>query len=307
MLTEIETKPVSNLTWLSASQETEEIIRQHSKTFHFATGLLPSHSKSAVRALYGFCRRTDDLVDREEATLIDLEAWRAQVDLPVEEQTDPMLFYWASTRQKYPVNRQYEQELIDGVSMDLEQRTYRTWQELERYCYHVASTVGLMSLPIIGTADGISHEEAAPYAIKLGVALQMTNILRDVGEDLARNRIYLPQEDLARFGLTHADIQARVSDQRFINLMRFEIERTRRLFAESLPGIALLNPIVRPAVAAAALLYRSILDEIEAIHYQVYTRRAFISAWKKLALLPGILWQIRTLKPPPAAPTISTS
>jgi 15-cis-phytoene synthase len=302
MLTEIETKPVSNLTWLSASRETEEVIRQHSKTFHFATGLLPSHSKSAVRALYGFCRRTDDLVDRDDATLAELEAWRAQVDLPVEEQTDPVLFYWSSIRQKYQVNRQYEQELIDGVSMDLEHRIYQTWQELERYCYHVASTVGLMSLPIIGTAEGVSHDDAAPYAIKLGVALQMTNILRDVGEDLVRNRIYLPQEDLARFGLTHADIQARVSDHRFINLMRFEIERTRRLFEESLPGIALLNPLVRPAVAAAALLYRAILDEIEAIRYHVYTRRAFVSGWKKLALLPGIFWQIRTLKPPPAAP-----
>jgi len=281
-----------------ALAEAERLTRENSKTFHLATELLPTEARRAIRALYAFCRRTDDLVDMAGATLAVVEAWRAQVALPAAAQTDLALLSWALTRERYGINRRYETELIDGVALDLTKHRYANWMELERYCYLVASTVGLLSMPIIGLAEGVAFEEAAPFAIKLGVALQLTNILRDVGEDAGRGRVYLPQTDMARFNLTAEDILNGVYDERFIELMKFEIRRARDLYHRALPGIALLSSAARPAVGAAALLYRAILNEIEALNYNVYAHRAHTSGWQKLLLLPGILWTVWTVQAP---------
>jgi 15-cis-phytoene synthase len=300
-LTQPTTLPRQLLSPAAAQKQVEQVIRAHSKTFFFATALLPVGARQAIRALYGFCRATDDLVDAAEQCCTGIEevsAWRAQVDLPEYQQTNPILYTWSRVRQAYGVNRLYEKQLIDGVSMDIEFRPYATWAELENYCYHVASTVGLLSMPIIGLARDSSFTEAAPYAVRLGVALQLTNILRDVGEDARHGRVYLPLEDLSRFGLTLVDILNEVYDERFIALMRFEIARARQLFRMALPGIRLLSPSARPAVGAAAWLYRAILDEIEAIDYQVFQKRAHTSGPKKLLMLPGILLTIWTMKKP---------
>jgi phytoene synthase len=272
-----------------ALKETEKVIQQHSKTFYFATTFLPTPQRRAIRALYAFCRASDDLVDCENTQVEDFERWQSEVALPAHQQINPLIASWAHVREQYAIDRRYEQDLLEGMRTDLQFKPYANWDELEAYCYRVASTVGLLSMPVIGLTPGVSLEMAAPAAIKLGIALQLTNILRDVGEDSRRGRIYLPIEDLARFNLTLRDIQNQVFDQRFVNLMRFEIERARSLYREALPGIALLNPKARLAVAAAALLYRRILVEIELIGYQVYTRRAFTSRLRKLAMLPGII------------------
>ncbi|MCC7018464.1 MAG: squalene/phytoene synthase family protein [Ardenticatenales bacterium] len=279
----------------------DHVARRNSKTFYLATALLPRASRRAVRALYAFCRTTDDLVDNHGATQADLARWRAAVVQPVGAQRDPVLLCWADTRERYGVDGRYEAELIDGVALDLEQTRYANWPELERYCYLVASTVGLLSMPLIGLARGVSFAEAEPYAVKLGIALQLTNILRDVGEDAALGRVYLPATDLGRFGLTAEDVLRGVHDERFVALLRFEIARARRLFDEAMPGIALLSPTARPAVCAAAILYRAILDRIEAIDYRVHTERAHTTGVGKLRLLPGILWTALTLRPPGAA------
>ena len=276
----------------------ESVIRQHSRSFFFATGLLPSLKRRAIRSLYAFCRATDDLVDREGATLDDVAAWRREVRKPLHLQTNPMLKTWQLTREAFQADPIYEDELIDGVAQDIAVKTYETWDELAQYCYQVASTVGLLSTPIIGLTDGATFEQSKPYAIKLGIALQLTNILRDVGEDLQNGRIYLPKEDLRKFNLTLDDIHQQTVDQRFISLMKFEIHRARTLFEEALPGIALLHPSGRLAVGAAALVYQAILDEIEAIGYQVYNHRAYTSTWRKVRMLPGILWKINRLKSP---------
>ena len=279
----------------AALRETEQVIRRHSKTFFFATALLPKTEQKAIRALYAFCRASDDLADCEDTRLEDFENWRAAVARSAQEQDDPLLASWAHVREQYAVDRKYEQELLDGIRMDLQFQPYRTWEDLEQYCYRVASTVGLLSIPIIGLAPGVRFEQAAPQAIQLGVALQLTNILRDVGEDSQRGRVYLPIEDLARFGLTLWDIQNQVYDERFMRLMQFEIERARRLYREALPGIRLLSAKARPAVGAAGLLYGRILSEIEGIAYQVYQKRAHTSGIRKLSMLPGILWRVYTL------------
>ncbi|MGQ0600178.1 MAG: phytoene/squalene synthase family protein [Anaerolineales bacterium] len=290
--------PDEGLNLDAAFAESERLTRRNSKTFFTATGLLPEAARRAIRALYGFCRSTDDLVDHDGATLADVEAWRARVALPATVQPDAALRAWAFIREQYGVNARYEAELISGVALDIAKHRYANWPELERYCYLVASTVGLMSLPIIGLAEGVTFEDAAPYAIKLGVALQLTNILRDVGEDAARGRVYLPTTDLARFHLIAEDLLNGVHDQRFVELIKFEIRRARDLYCRALPGIALLSPAARPAVAAAALLYRAILDEIDAIDYRVYTQRAHTSGLQKLLRLPGIAWTVWTLQPP---------
>lgn len=292
MSAKLEAQVANSIDWKWIQNETEKIILHHSKTFYFATGLLPSNSRSAIRALYGFCRKTDDLVDQEGACAADLEQWRAEVNRPLEEQSDPVLMLWTRVRQTYAVDRRFEKELIDGVGMDLGPQVYNTWAELENYCYHVASTVGLLSIPIIGLAPGADLKSAQEYAIRLGIALQLTNILRDIGEDLSRGRIYLPREDLERFGVSIQDIRDRVVDERFKALMRFEIDRARQLYESSLAGIALLNPVARPAVGAAAMIYAAILDQIEKIDFQVYQKRAHTSALQKIALLPKILLRI---------------
>ena len=281
-----------------AQKEVEKVIRKHSKTFLFSTGLLPRDARRAIRSLYGFCRATDDLVDRTDASQLDVERWRDQLNLPLSEQTNPILMMWSMVRDSYQVNRRYENELIDGVALDLTRKTYDTWEELARYCYHVASTVGLLSIPIIGLAEGASHADALPFAINLGIALQLTNILRDIGEDLDRGRVYLPLEDLHRFNLRLEDIHHRRVDDRFRGLMRFEIERANTLYQSSLPGIRFL------AVGSAALLYRAILDEIEKMDFNVFQFRAHTTGWQKIAMMPKIIQYIRSIPSPQAPPTI---
>jgi len=175
---------------------------------------------------------------------------------------------------------------MDGVARDLTQKRYETFADLATYSYGVASTVGLMSMHIIG----YSGPEAIPYAIKLGLALQMTNILRDVAEDWQMGRVYLPQEELAAFGLTEAVIEEGQVTDKWRAFMRFQIDRNRRLYEEAWPGIKMLNKNGRFAITAAAGLYRAILKDIERHDYDVFTRRAHISGWGKLRLLPK-LWQ----------------
>jgi phytoene synthase len=276
----------------------ESIIKAHSKTFSLASGLFPPAKRTAIRALYAFCRVTDDLADQHRATRLDIEDWRMCVRRPINKQDPAVLKFWKSVRQRYAINPRYEDELIDGIAMDVDYHRYKTWEDLQSYCYHVASTVGLLSIPIIGLAPGACLEDAEPYAIKLGIALQLTNILRDIGEDARNGRIYLPKDDLSAFGLSEEDVYKETVDQRFINLVKFEMERARSLYVGAFPGIAFLHKDGRFAVAAAARLYAGILDEIEKIQYQVYKYRAHVSSWRKLQMLPAIYNEVRRLKFP---------
>ncbi len=268
------------------------VTYEHSRTFHLASGLLPPAKRRAVRALYAFCRVSDDLVDRPAGdALADLEDWRCRALAPDPAPDDPIALAWAETRARYGIPVQYGHQLIDGIARDLHTTRYRTFDELAEYCYGVASTVGLMAMHIIG----FSGSAAVSYAVKLGVALQLTNILRDVGEDWQAGRLYLPLDELAAFGLSEADVAAGCVDERWRGLLRFQIERARRLYAEAWPGIALLHPDGRFAIAAAAGLYRAILDDIAAHDYDVFGRRAHVSAWGKVRRLPALWWQSRRM------------
>ncbi|MCX7790837.1 MAG: phytoene/squalene synthase family protein [Chloroflexaceae bacterium] len=274
-----------------AYAECERIIRRHSKSFYFSSQFLSPDVRRAVRALYAFCRATDDTVDMAvDDPARALAAWVQQARAPRPALHDPVLVAWYDTRTRYNLSAALVDELLAGVAMDLTISRYANFADLWLYCYRVASVVGLLVMGITGYVPG-----AEPYAIKLGVALQLTNILRDVGEDARRGRVYLPQEDLERFGLTAEDILAEVYDERFRALMRFEVERTRRLYAEGWPGIALLPPQSRLAIGAAARIYCGILDKLEANDYDAYTRRAHLKLREKVARLPRIWWDVRCL------------
>jgi phytoene synthase len=191
---------------------------------------------------------------------------------------------WGDTSRTFGVPGRYVEQLIDGLASDLQRVRYASFSDLTRYCYGVACTVGLMSMHIVGYAS----RQAIPYAIRLGVALQLTNILRDVGEDWRSGRLYLPQDELDAFGVSSEQLAQGRVDSRWRSFMRFQIARARQLYAEALPGVVLLHRDGRFAITAAGELYRVILSQIEANDYNVFSRRARVSAWDKLRRLPGM-------------------
>lgn len=270
----------------------EALTAVHSRSFSLASQLLPEGKRRAVRALYAFCRTVDDLVDEPgEDTESALAAWRASEQIARRSDAHPVAIAWTDTQARFRIPRGYAEQLVDGVTRDRYQSRYDTFDDLAGYCYGVASTVGLMSMHIVGFRD----EAAIPYALRMGVALQLTNILRDVGEDWERGRLYLPRQELAAFGIDEADLEAARVTERWRALMRFQIERTCRLYAESWPGLALLAPQGRLAIAAAADFYSAILQDIEAHGYDVFGRRAHLSGWAKVRRVPELWWRTRQL------------
>ncbi len=276
----------------AAYEVCRRITAHHSRSFYLTSGLLPGDMKRAVRAFYAFCRRSDDIVDIEGVDHgYSLDGWAALARSLTPPPDDPVLVAWADVRQRYHIPQEYPDDLLEGVRMDLTVKRYATFDDLWLYCYRVAATVGLVSMHI----TGFKSDEAIPYAVKAGVALQLTNILRDVGEDAARGRIYLPQEDLVRFGYTEDDLLRGVIDDRFRALMDFEIDRAHRLYDEGWQGIRYLSAEGRFAIASAIRVYRAILDRIRVNAYDVFTQRAHLGTYEKLFLLPSTWWECRRL------------
>jgi len=276
-----------------AYRKAEQITAEHSKSFYFASGLLPEEKRSAVRALYAFCRTVDDIVDEseDEQRESQLDYWRGMVEHASFLDNDLVAAAWADTLTRYHIPRYYALQLIDGVHRAITQSRYQTFDELTTYCYGVASTVGLMSMYIVG----FNSNEAVPYAIKLGVALQITNILRDVGEDYQNGRIYLPREELAFYGIREQDIaDGRITDN-WRQFMKFQIERTRQLYEEAWEGVKMLEREGQLAIGAASVFYQGILDEIEKNDYDVFTQRASLSAMGKVSKVPALWLKIKTL------------
>jgi phytoene synthase len=283
----------------------DTIIAEHGKTFNLASSLRPAAKKRAIRALYAVCRVADNIVDEGEADVsgraAQLAAWRERALMAVPPRDDPaassgqalVAIAWADTRRRYRVPPGYCAQLLDGVARDLRQDRYQTFADLATYAYSVASTVGLMSLRIIGPAPGYREEDALPFAIKLGLALQLTNILRDVGEDWRAGRVYLPADELQSGGLSEADLARGQVTPRWRDFMRYQIARTRALYREAWPCIAMFHRDGRFAVAAACTLYSAILGAIEANDYDVFHHRAHVPTGAKLRRLPAIWWATR--------------
>lgn len=268
-----------------------EVTRNNSRSFHLASAFLPQEKRRAVRALYAFCRVTDDIVDHAQGDsgLEMLEAWRKRLSAATPPSDDLVALAWADARARYGVPWRLGEQLIDGVARDTVQNRYDSFEELAAYSYGVASTVGLMSMHVIG----FSGPQAIPHAIKLGVALQLTNILRDVAEDFRNGRIYLPRDEMGAFGVTEEMIGEGIVTPEWREFMRFQIDRNRRLYAEAAPGISMLARDGRLAIAAASDLYRGILTEIERMDYNNLNRRAHVSGARKLRLLPRSWWRSR--------------
>jgi 15-cis-phytoene synthase len=291
-------RPAESIMW--AYNACTNVIREHSKSFYFSARLLPHGKRHGIMALYAFCRLSDDLVDEADAGVdINTARWQAEQALsewartnrsPGTGATDPVVVAWADTRSRCLIPEGLADDLIEGVRMDLTIDRYDTWNELWLYCYRVASTVGLMSMYITG-ADTM---DAVPYAVQLGVALQLTNILRDVGEDARAGRIYLPREDMARFGYTEEMLLSGTINRQYMDLMQFEIARAHALYDAARPGIAMLPADSRMAVATAATVYRGILHKIAQNNYDVFVRRAHLSATEKIRALPALWWKLRT-------------
>lgn len=272
----------------------EDLTATHSRSFYLSSQLLPWDKRRAVRALYAFCRVTDDVVDRPKGDIrAELDKWRERALSFTPPANDPVAVAWADARLRYKIPQCYAEQLLNGVARDLSQSRYDTFDDLAAYSYGVASTVGLMSMYI----TGFSGPAAVPYAVKLGVALQVTNILRDVADDWRAGRLYLPYQELRDFGLSEDDIAAGQVTDRWREFMRFQIARNRQLYVEAWPGIGLLHPEGRFAIGAAADLYQAILNDIEAHDYDVFSRRAYVGTWGKLSRLPSIWWHSRRATP----------
>jgi 15-cis-phytoene synthase len=291
---------------LVSPDESYELCRQitaeYAKTFYLGTLLMPKEKSKAIWAIYAWCRLTDELVDGDKArytTKETLTEWEQQLEsvfagYPLDE-TDVAL---VDTIQHYPMGIQPFRDMIAGQRMDLERNRYQTFEELKLYCYRVAGTVGLMSNAVLGIGadtNGVPWEKGRPIyvpteeAIALGIAMQLTNILRDVGEDMQRDRIYLPLEDLHAFNYTEADLIAGVIDERWKAVMRFQIKRAREYYKQAEKGIRYLIRDSRLPVWASLMHYQGILKEIEANNYDVFNKRAFVAKHKKTISLP-IAW-----------------
>ncbi|HEX8218890.1 MAG TPA: phytoene/squalene synthase family protein [Chloroflexia bacterium] len=292
-------RPAPDKLW--AYRACAELIKHHSKSFYFSARLLPAAKRSAIMALYAFCRLSDDLVDEADAggdthaarlkARHDLDSWSRLCD-EGSNPAHPVVHAWLDTRARYGIPRQLPEELLAGIRMDLSIDRYATWDDLWVYCYRVASTVGLMSMYITGTQT----MKAVPYAVQLGVALQLTNILRDVGEDALSGRIYLPAEDMARFGYTEDMLLSGALNRNFVRLMQFEMARAHALYDSAWRGIAMLPADSRPAIAAAATLYRGILHKIVDLKYDVFNNRAHLSMGEKARSLPRVWWRARRMR-----------
>lgn len=284
-----------------------ELTRHHSKTFYFGSRFFPLTERQAVWAVYAACRRGDDTVDEPGGGAAALEDWwqatqaalsgqRAQphttdIHLVASHPAD-LALSWAASQYDLPITAFHE--LYLGLQMDLRMDagtlTYADMTELELYCRRVAGVIGFMIAPICGYSGG---ERTLEYALKLGQAMQLTNILRDVGEDLERSRVYLPQSLMTEYGVSHSMLLAGRVTPPYRALMRHLSQQARAWYQEGRAGLPYLHGSGRLAVTAAARAYEAILDDLEANDYDNFSRRAHVSAPRKLLMLPGAWWEVK--------------
>ncbi|MDQ4120522.1 MAG: phytoene/squalene synthase family protein [Acidobacteriota bacterium] len=287
-----------------------QITKKHAKSFYFSARFLKKEKRLPIYALYALCRLVDDEVDASEIksereAIAAVENWKHKLgeiyrngelnnndgQRITNDEQNLVLLAWRAMLQKYRIRQELPLELMRGVLMDTHVKRYESWQELYVYCFRVASTVGLMSSEIFG----YEKPETLEYAEALGIAMQLTNILRDVREDATMSRIYLPQEDLRKFGVSEEQIFEGRVDDNFVRLMQFEIERARSYYRKAEQGIPLLEKDARFCVLIAARIYAAILNEIELQRYDVFTKRAHTTVNQKLSRIPRIWFAARKM------------
>jgi phytoene synthase len=265
------------------------ITKQRAKNFYWAFITLPKNKQESIHVIYTFFRRLDDIVDASLPVEKKRKLLTKQKELIKRcyngfnfgFSDDPVLFALGDVIYRYKIPQGYFEDVIFGVEMDLVFDHYRTFEDLKRYCYGVAGAVGLISLEIFGYKDPKAKEHAAD----LGIAMQLTNILRDILEDLNRGRIYLPLEELRGFGYSEEELKQSIINDQFIELMRFQVERARDYFSQGRKLLKYLPLRCRPCPAVLAGIYQQILNRIEACGYDVFTQRISLSSQEKLFTL----------------------
>ena len=256
----------------------QQVARTRARNFYYSFLLLSREQRQAMCAIYAFMRYCDDISEGEGASREGIERWRRDLGLALrgEYGENPLWPAFHDTVRRYKIPHEYFYEMIEGVSSDLQPKQLQTFDELYRYCYQVASVVGLTIIHIFG----FESPDAIQLAEKCGIAFQLTNILRDVREDRENGRIYLPEEDIRKFG---ADLATH--DQRFVRLMSFEAQRAQAYYNESRPLIALVHTRSRPSLWALIEIYRRLLGRIERSNFNVLEKRIRVPTWEKLSIL----------------------
>ena len=268
--------------------ECKRLNSLHGKTYYLATLLLPKAKRPHVHALYGFARYADEIVDDLASTLSNqeksdhLRRWSDQMlqDISNGRSSDHVGAALVDTVQKFDIPIAYFEAFLHSMAMDLTVTEYQTFDDLMEYVYGSAAVIGLQMVYVLGTLEG-KKSEALPLAENLGVAFQLANFIRDVGEDLDRGRIYLPLQELQSFGVSRSILEQRKVTPQIIEALKFQIARVRELQLKADAGIALLNPEARPCIEAASELYCGIVDEVEKINYDIFNYRAKTSTLRR--------------------------
>ena len=267
-------------------EECKRLNALHGKTYYLATLLLPKAKRPFVHALYGFARYADEIVDDLASTLTDaekaaeLKTWGDGVLSGLEsgDSNDQVGRALIDTVNRFAIPHEHFVAFLHSMTMDLTVTEYANYEALMEYVYGSAAVIGLEMVPILGALSPGAYEPAE----KLGVAFQLANFIRDVGEDLDRGRVYLPQDELAQFGVDREMLEARKLTPQITAALKFQIERVRQLQREATPGILQLEPASRPCIEAASELYCGIVDEVEAIGYDIFNKRAKTSTGRRL-------------------------
>lgn len=281
---------------LSGFKEAKRITKKFAKTFYLASLFLPKDRKYAGYAVYALCRLSDEAVDNsaicnQTDILLGLEE-KISAAYSGCKLNEPLLAAFRETVKKYKIPKECFDELIEGMRMDLKIKRYPDFSALYKYCYRVAGVVGLIMIKIFGYKDASCRD----YGIKLGIAMQLTNILRDINEDIGRGRIYLPQDEMLKFNVSESQLIKGLNNEGFKNLMRFQIERCRKYYEESSAGIKLIDSrLSRLVVMVMKETYCGILDEIKKNNYDIFSKRVFVSKSRKIAIISKILWERKYL------------
>jgi phytoene synthase len=280
-------------TFNSGFKQARALTQKYARTFYLASLFLPKEQREASYAVYALCRLSDEAVDG--STLADDKALRLLEGKISQAYSsgrlnDPLLAAFSLTVNKYAVPQEYFRQLLEGMRQDLTQKRYEDFNRLYGYCYKAAGVVGLIMLRIFGAKS----QDAESFAIKLGVAMQLTNIIRDIKEDYGRGRIYLPQDEISKYGVSEEDIAGGLVNANFKELLRAQIERARFYYREAEPGFKLISG-KRSALVAMAMsrMYSRILDQVERNGYDVFSRRAIVPGAEKLIIAAGTILKRR--------------
>jgi phytoene synthase len=278
---------------ISSYDECRLYTRYYAKSFYFSSFLLPKDKRNAAYAVYSFCRYADNIVDMASNHPIgEVEQKIKSLLENLDEiysgrSVNDDFSAFGNTVRKFDIPKHYFTELVEGVSMDTKTKRYETFEELEQYCYKVASVVGLIMSEIFG----YSNNEALDYAVHLGKAMQLTNILRDVYDDHRMGRVYLPQDELKSFGYSEEDIGKKTINSNFISLIKHQIERARAYYKLAEKGIPYLTDDgSRTTVVLMLKIYSGILNKIEERGYDIYSQRVFVTRTEKIAILSRYLF-----------------